>query len=64
MAREAIEVTLQTREAFPEAAALIGESFSIEEIDDDVLWIFSLHNKTDDQEYDYLAIHAVEVDEC
>ena len=61
LAREAIEVAFLTREAFPEAIALIQDKFSIEDVDDNQLWVFSLHHKSNDQDYDYLALHTVEV---
>jgi hypothetical protein len=61
LAREAIEVTFLTREAFPQAVALIQDKFLIEDVDDNQLWVFSLHHKSNDQYYAYLARHTVEV---
>jgi hypothetical protein len=61
LAREAIEAAFLTREAFPDAAALIDDKFSIEDVDDDQIWIFSLHHRSDDQDYDYLARHMIDI---
>ena len=61
LAREAIEVAFLTREAFPQAVALIQDKFLIEDVGDNQLWMFSLHHKSNDQDYAYLATHTVEV---
>ena len=61
LARKAIEATFLTREAFPEAAALIEDKFSIEDVDGGQMWIFGLHDRGDDQDYDYLTRHTVDV---
>jgi hypothetical protein len=45
LAREAIEAALLTREAFPCAGAPIENKFSIEDVDDDQMWLFSLYHK-------------------
>jgi hypothetical protein len=61
LACEAIEAALLTREAFPDAAALIEDKFSIEDVDDGRGWLFSLHHRTNDQDYDYLRCHTVDI---
>ena len=61
LAREAIEVAFLTREAFPEAAALIEDKFSIEDVDDNQVWLFSLHHRRNDQDYEYLTRHTVDI---
>jgi hypothetical protein len=61
VAHEAIEVAFLTRDAFPEAASLIDKKFSIEDVDEDVIWMFRLHNESNYQDYDYLANHSIEV---
>jgi hypothetical protein len=61
LAREAIEVAFLTREAFSCAGALIENKFSIEDVDDDQMWLFSLYHESKNQEYGYLASHTVEI---
>jgi hypothetical protein len=61
LAREAIEVAFLTRESFSDAAALIDDKFSIEDVDDGQVWLFRLHHDRDDQDYDYLRSHMVDV---
>ena len=54
-------MALLTRDAFPDALALIEQKFDVSEIDNDRMWLFTLHHQSDDHEYDYLVAHLVEI---
>lgn len=60
VARVAVEMALETRDAFPEALRLIKGKFLLGQIDDDPMWLFGLYHVGTDQ-YDYLAHHPQQV---